>query len=357
MLIECNDTIGNFLVNFGLASLPKAEEPKPVPKPSDLLPWYRLITSVKASSMTEAMKVACVAQAIVESGRGTSRVTSECCNFWGIKMRHEIAGLAVGKVVAVTSEVEGYATFASFKSTDDAVKGWLLFLTREYYKRWEEHKDDSADFMYHIGKSWCPVDGYADKVITLFPEARNLLGAKEPVKTGKTIAVCSGHSLSEPGAHSMLGAKEEVLNIQQANLIKAQLEKSGYNVKLVAGKTNDLIGRGEQAKGCDAFIELHHNSFDGITDPGTEVFCTTDSSAVCRSIAKKVCDNICVAIKSTNRGVKINNFTAIKTASKTGCPVVMLVESYFVNPYNQAEAEKRSAIAAMAIAKAIEECV
>jgi len=174
----------------------------------------------------------------------------------------------------------------------------------------------------------------------------------------KIVAVCSGHSISEPGAHSMLGAKEEVLNIQQANLIKAQLERSGFEVRLVAGKTNDLEGRGEQAKGCAAFIELHHNSFDGITDPGTEVFCTTGSKAgLSPAVAKKVCDNICASIKSTNRGVKFSNFTAINTASKTGCPVVMLVESYFVNPYNQAEAEKRSAIAAMAIAKTLEECI
>lgn len=173
----------------------------------------------------------------------------------------------------------------------------------------------------------------------------------------KVIAVCAGHSLDEPGARSPLGAKEEVLNIQQANLIKAQLEKSGYEVILAADGTNDLEERGAKAKGCDAFIELHHNDFDGITDPGTEVFCPVESKIDCRDIAKKVCDNICAAIKSKNRGVKINNFTAIKTASKTGCPVVMLVESYFLNPYNQSEAEKRSAIAAMAIAKTIEKCV
>lgn len=173
----------------------------------------------------------------------------------------------------------------------------------------------------------------------------------------KVIAVCAGHSLDEPGAWSRLGAKEEVLNIQQANLIKAQLEKSGYDVILAAKGTNDLQERGAKAKGCDAFIELHHNDFGGITDPGTEVFCTTNSSADCRSIANKVCYRISVAIKSTNRGVKFTNFKAIKTAYATGCPVVMLVESYFVNPYNQSEAEKRSAIAAMAIAKTIEECV
>ena len=37
----------------------------------------------------------------------------------------------------------------------------------------------------------------------------------------KVVALDSGHSINEPGARSALGAKEEVLNIQQANLIKA----------------------------------------------------------------------------------------------------------------------------------------
>jgi N-acetylmuramoyl-L-alanine amidase len=171
----------------------------------------------------------------------------------------------------------------------------------------------------------------------------------------KIIGVCSGHSLIEPGAHSKFGAKEEVLNLQQADIIKAQLEKSGFDVRLLAGKTNDLVGRGEQAKGCDAFIELHHNSYAGDSDPGSEVFCTTQSNAFCRALAQKVCDRISAALKSTNRGLKIANFTAINTAQKTGCPVVMLVESYFVNPYTQEQAEKRSAIAAIAIAEVLKE--
>jgi N-acetylmuramoyl-L-alanine amidase len=98
---------------------------------------------------------------------------------------------------------------------------------------------------------------------------------------------------------------------------------------------------------------LHHNSYDGNSDPGTEVFCTTDSSAKCRELAAKISADISKAIGITNRGVKINNWTVIKTAAKTGCPVVMLVESYFVNMYTPAQAEARSTAAANAIADAL----
>lgn len=361
MLVNTSEPIGKFLVKFGLAEaaeLPKAEDPKPSVPPvtNNLTSWQKLLASVKSSSMTDAMKIACVAQAIIESGRGTSRVTSECSNFWGIKMRPELEGLAVGRIVKVTSEVEGMAVFAEFKNTDDAVKGWLKFLTRSYYKGWEAFQNDSEAFLKHIGEAWCPVDGYAEKVIKCIPEAKNLLQLPVVAK-GKLIAVDSGHSLSEAGAHSKLGAKEEVLNIQQANIIKAQLEKYGHTVKLVAGKTNDLDGRGAQAKGCDVFISLHHNSYDGDKDPGTEVFCTTQSSGVCCDVARKVCDNICKVLGTTNRGVKINNWSVINAAQKTGCPIVMLVESYFVNAYTQEQAEKRSAVAAIAIAETIKDAL
>jgi N-acetylmuramoyl-L-alanine amidase len=202
-----------------------------------------------------------------------------------------------------------------------------------------------ANFLLKFGLAKAPSQN--------LPEDPKPVPSVPPVR--KVVALDSGHSINEPGARSALGAKEEVLNIQQANLIKAQLEKYGHTVKLVAGKTNDLDGRGAQAKGCDAFISLHHNSYDGDKDPGTEVFCTTQSSGVCREIAKKVCDNICKALGSTNRGVKINNWSVINAAQKTGCPIVMLVESYFVNPYTQEQAEKRSAVAAIAIAEAIKD--
>jgi hypothetical protein len=141
--------------------------------------WVDVISSIKKSSMPDAMKVACVAQAILESGRGTSRVAEECLNFWGMKMRPELAAIAVGKEILVDSENEGKAVFAQFSSTDMAVSGWLIFLSRPFYLGWDSYKEDSEGFIRHIGKSWCPQDGYADKVINLIPEALDLLRIEE----------------------------------------------------------------------------------------------------------------------------------------------------------------------------------
>jgi hypothetical protein len=106
------------------------------PTPS-LKPWDALIASVKSSGMTEAMQRACIAQAILESGRGTSRVSSECRNFWGMKMRPELEELAVGRSVPVTSEVEGVAVFADFKTlpfaSEDSYEFFaLIFVQRQY---------------------------------------------------------------------------------------------------------------------------------------------------------------------------------------------------------------------------------
>lgn len=137
--------------------------------------WEELVHVIKNSNMTDAMAVACLAQAALESGWGESLVSKSCLNFWGIKFRPELAEIATAKEVKVTSETEGKALFANFPSVELAVKGWRLFLTRPYYIGWEEHMYDSEEFMRHIGKNWCPAKGYAEKVIALFPKARELL--------------------------------------------------------------------------------------------------------------------------------------------------------------------------------------
>ena len=126
------------------------------------------------------MKVACVAQAILESGRGTSKVSEVCLNFWGMKMRPELAAIARGEAVSVTSETEGRATFAKFANTDIAVTGWLTFLSRPFYKGWEAYKDDSNGFIRHIAKSWCPRKDYSEIVVGLIPEALNILDIEMP---------------------------------------------------------------------------------------------------------------------------------------------------------------------------------
>lgn len=357
MKIECTDVLAKALIEIGAAKqiIDTKPEPEPVPTTGD---WQRLIAAISTSKMTPEMKVACLAQSCLETGYGSSRVFKECKNGWGIKMRPELEGLAVGKDVPVTSETEGHAVFAQFKTEDNAVAGWLKFLTRSYYAGWEKFQNDSSAFIRHIGKSWCPRADYADDVISLFPKAMELLkitapeSKPTPTTKRKTIVLDAGHALKEPGAHSAYGAKEEVLNLEQVGFLTEQLSKN-FNVKLAHLVSNDLETRGEVAEGADLYLSCHHNSYDGNADPGTEVFVPVGANKASKDLAALICSKICDALGSANRGVKEVNYTVVKTAKAVGCPAVMLVESYFVNPYNQKEASARSAKAAAAILEAI----
>jgi N-acetylmuramoyl-L-alanine amidase len=362
MIITCEDWLAKFLIGVGGAKeyvpvIPKTDEPKTVPKPSDLLPWYRLIASVKASDMTEAMKVACVAQAIIESGRGTSRVTADCCNFWGIKMRPELEGMAVGRIVKVTSEVEGMAVFAAFESTDIAVKGWLKFLSRSYYKGWEAYKNDSESFLKHIGESWCPVDGYAEKVIKCIPEAKNLLGVTVATSGKKRLLLDPGHSEKHTGARSNdKTVEEEDLNRLQAAVVKQELEATGRFECTIFDPLDDNLSQiGQKAKDYDAFISIHLNAFSGSGQPGTEVFVTTYANEMQIKAAKMVCDSICKELGTTNRGVKKHNWTVINEADKLIDGPVMLIEAFFVTNMSLNEATIWATRAAKATAKALGE--
>jgi N-acetylmuramoyl-L-alanine amidase len=316
------------------------------------------------------MKIACVAQAILESGRGTSRVSRECKNFWGMKMRPELESLAVGKRVEVTSEDEGFAVFAAFESVGNAIKGWLKFLTRSYYAGWEEHKDNAYEFIRHIGKSWCPRADYADEVIKLIPEARRLLNIpapedKEPTDSkpadGKVFKIFldPGHSIRRTGARSSDGtAKEEALNVLQCNIIKRELEATGKFLCTIYNPENDdLTDVGSQAKGHDMSLHVHHNSHDGgNTDPGTEVLYDNDKAeAQSKEFAAKLSAAIAKALGTKDRGAKPFAGTVMDVAERQGTFPVVLSESYFLNPYDKAEAEVRSATAAMAMVGAIKE--
>jgi N-acetylmuramoyl-L-alanine amidase len=324
--------------------------------------WQQFIDAVKASDMTDAMKVACVAQAINESSRGTSRVARECRNFWGIKHRDILVGLAVPRRVEVTSEVEGYAVFAEFPDVATGIKGWLKFLTREYYKGWEAYKNDAEGFIRHIGRSWTPKKTYADEVIRGFGEAEILLGIKlnpiQKVPTAKKkVFLDPGHAESKPGARSAKGAQEEDLNRLQANTIKMELEATGrFDVTIFDPEIDNLVTIGKAAKGHDMSIHLHHNAYSGTEDPGTEVlFDDNRAEAQSKELAEKLSAAISKALGTKNRGAKPFGGTVMDVAEQQGTFPVVLTESYFVNPYTQEEAERRSVVAALAMVGVIKE--
>jgi len=144
----------------------------------------RSFKEVGYSRLAKAM----LAQAIMESGRGESTLAKEHKNFWGMKYREELKGLAKKEYVKVTSEASGGAYFCSFRTLEDAIVGYWRFMDRSPYKGWRAHAGSPESFLKFIGPIWCP-PGYTDKykkehygltydeyiIEKLFPEAQYLL--------------------------------------------------------------------------------------------------------------------------------------------------------------------------------------
>jgi N-acetylmuramoyl-L-alanine amidase len=177
----------------------------------------------------------------------------------------------------------------------------------------------------------------------------------EPKSSSKQrVLLDPGHSRKEPGARSNDGtAKEEELNLLQAEIIQNELTGLGISCDIYDPQVDDLVAIGKRASGYDLFLSLHHNSYDGATDPGAEVFVLPGADQRNRLFAKVILDGIVAATGATNRGVKESSWLVTRTADQYCKGPALLIESYFLNPYNAEAAKKRSAAAADAIAEAV----
>jgi N-acetylmuramoyl-L-alanine amidase len=207
------------------------------------------------------------------------------------------------------------------------------------------------------------------KTMQKFPDAKTFLvapagkaipGVEDEPKpepkptTSKLINLDIGHSINNPGARSRAGADEYTLNKLQYNVIKEIVEKAGHRTKCYDPANDNLTAVGQFAKGSDMSIHLHHNAYDGNEDPGTEVLYDNDK-AEGQSIkfAKIVSAAMAKALGTKDRGAKPFGGTVMDVAEQQGTFPVILTEAYFLNPYDPTEAQKRSIIAAKAIAQCI----
>lgn len=150
-----------------------------------------------ASTKTEFphLKEIILAQAILESGRGTTKLAKEHLNFWGLKYRPEMVAIATKVYYSTDSEPTGGAEFCKFKSHSDAVLGYWQFINREPYVGYRNNVVTQELYLKFIGKTFCPpgysaawvaVHGgknYHEYIITnLLPEAKELLKAFSEIK-------------------------------------------------------------------------------------------------------------------------------------------------------------------------------
>jgi N-acetylmuramoyl-L-alanine amidase len=175
-----------------------------------------------------------------------------------------------------------------------------------------------------------------------------------PSPSKKRVLLDPGHSEKEAGSRSNHGtAEEEDLNRLQAKIIKTRLNAAGIECDIYDPLVDNLDDIGAKAKGYYLFLSLHHNKFKGETDPGTETFVLPGADANTRKFAQAIQSAVVSALGTTDRGVKETSWQVIRVADQYSTGPAILVESYFLNPYNKAQAEERSAKAAEAISKSV----
>jgi hypothetical protein len=124
--------------------------------------WQEFVEAVAQTDINfPQLKTACLAQAILESGRGSTDLAKLHNNFHGMKWREEMQGIATSVYYSTISEPSGGDNFCKFSNPIDAVRGYWRFVERSPYKGWRDHVSSAEDFLAFIGPIWCS-PGYTD---------------------------------------------------------------------------------------------------------------------------------------------------------------------------------------------------
>ena len=135
--------------------------------------FSELVCALNKSSQNPELKSIVLAQWILESGRGNSKLASKFLNFGGLKWREEMKPYAS----PISYEAwDGRTDYIEFKTVEKFIEGYWHFINRYPYKGWRKYKTDPVNYIRFIVKSgYCPDNGYTESVLLLEKEALELL--------------------------------------------------------------------------------------------------------------------------------------------------------------------------------------
>jgi N-acetylmuramoyl-L-alanine amidase len=319
--------------------------------------WAELIAAYRADATTPAeLKVASLAQWILESGRGGSVLARQHLNFGGLKYRARMVGYATP--VDYQGSDGDLTTYSAFASVNAFLVGYWHFIASGPYDGWDVHRDDAAGYLRHITKAGYAADAsYLVKVLGLLAEARTLLGTEASADTppaapsvvgGTRLAVIVGHNATSPGASALapIGRSEFAFNSVVAERMVA--EASHYNIlartffRKAQGGYQKEIARvyaevADWSPNCA--VELHFNSANP-TGKGTEMLCRPGrprARSLASHVAQEVDATLGFGLRHQGTGVKIAGPTDRGGASLHALPDVptILTEPFFGSNENE----------------------
>jgi N-acetylmuramoyl-L-alanine amidase len=256
--------------------------------------WNQLIDSLRSTtSVSPALKIALLAQCILESARGQSDLAQQHDNWAGLKFRQRMIDHAVP--VDYRGTDGEMTTYCKFSSPQAFINGYWHFISSGPYDGYNQFEDDGAGYIRHIARCGYSADpDYVSKVLSLFHEASNLLGddaalaaAQNDPRSALRLAVVVGHNRIAPGASAVapLSTTEFKFNGRVAQAMKS--EAWHYNIEAevflrephptYAAEIRDVYAR-VKAWGATSSAELHFNASDNTSASRSEVLYRRGSS-------------------------------------------------------------------------------
>ena len=236
-----------------------------------------LATTTEIAPRYHKLRIVQLAQAIIESGRGASKLFQEAGNPYGMKWRDRIdenyGNKITRKITLVTPSEPNGSDWCQWQTAEQAAIGYWRFIDRPNspYAGWEEYAKDPEGYLQYIWQKGYATDpSYVGKVKSVFPEAQSLLEthSNPPTTEAKTftVAIMPGHGGSDPGAvNHNLNLQEKDYSWKEAVAIKQSLESLGnYRVILCREEQEkaalSTLQQRANDSGADVCLCLHHNA-------------------------------------------------------------------------------------------------
>ncbi|MEK3781244.1 N-acetylmuramoyl-L-alanine amidase family protein [Paenibacillus sp. FSL R5-0810] len=175
-------------------------------------------------------------------------------------------------------------------------------------------------------------------IVDLNAEGDMVIPPVPPVSgSGKKIVVIdAGHGGSQPGATSVTGKSEKVMNLDLALKVEALL-KNEKNIEVVMTRSDDsTLGLKDRVKiandlKADIFVSIHGNSSTSSSPNGTETYYTRDAS---KQLANVIHKHLAKATGLFDRGVK---YSSLHVTRETKMPAVLLEIGFLSNKGDEAQ--------------------
>lgn len=302
-----------------------------------------------------------IAQAILESARGTSELAKNAHNYFGLKYRADRCPTACGIYHKRGSEQNTDGSYMSsdmqwmkFPDMEQGVIGYFDFINIPNYTNLKGVTSPET-YLKNIKK-----DGYAtslnyvDSLLNVIKEYTltkydDIFFINNGGHTMFKIAIDAGHGSNTAGKRTPDGYREHWINVRMAYYFDIALKRCAFQTLKVgwddADATDDsdtpLTARQKQIKDakCDASVSWHANAYgDGKSyhiAQGIETFIHSSSTKVndSKALALKIQKHLLKGTPQKNRGVKTLNLSMCNCPAMGTKASVLIEAGFMTNEY------------------------